>query len=67
MKLEIDLNDKEVYILKSAINRAIDSNLKFLCDEYVHDQKKDEVKCENVILCAILTKVNKQIQRKISF
>lgn len=66
MKIELDLNDNELSILKWAINRAIDSNLKFLCDEFVHEQKKDEVKRENGILCGILTKVNKQTQRRIT-
>lgn len=66
MKIELDLNDNELSILKGSISRAIDSNLKFLCDEFVHEQKKDEVKRENSILCGILTKVNKQTQRRIS-
>lgn len=66
MKIELDLNDNELSLLKGAINRAIDSNFKFICGEYVHEQKKDEVKRENCILCGILTKVNKQTQRRIS-
>lgn len=66
MKIELDLNENEIFILKGAINRAIDSNLKFLCDEFVHKLKKDEVKSENGILCAILTQLNKQIQRRIT-
>lgn len=66
MKIELDLNENEIFILKVAINRAIDSNLKFLCNEFVHEQKKNEVKRENGILCEILTKVNKQTQRRIS-
>lgn len=66
MKIELDLNDNELSILKGTINRVIDSNLNFLCNEFVHEQKKDEVKRENSILCGILTKVNKQTQRRIS-
>ena len=66
MKIELDLNDNELSILKSVIDRVIANNFKFLCDEFVHEQKKDEVKRENGILCEILTKVNKQTQRRIS-
>lgn len=66
MKIQLDLNENEIFILKGAINRAIDSNSKFLCDEFVHELKKDEVKSENGILCAILTQLNKQTQRRIT-
>jgi hypothetical protein len=66
MKIELDLNDNEIHILKVALDRAISSNFIFICSEFVHEQKKDEVKRENSILCGILTKVNKQTQRRIS-
>lgn len=34
--------------------------------KFVHELKKDEVKSENGILCAILTQLNKQTQRRIT-
>lgn len=42
MKIELDLNDNEIHILKVALDRAISSNFVFICSEFVHEQKKDE-------------------------
>lgn len=66
MKIELDLNDNSLSILKEAINIAIERNLNFLCDIYVHEQKKDEAKSKNKNLCAILTQLNKQTQKRIT-
>lgn len=66
MKIELDLKDDEIFILKSAINQVIVRNAEFICREFVHEQMKDKSKKENHILCAILTQLNKQTKRRIT-
>lgn len=66
MKIELDLKNDELFVLKGAINQVIDRNVEFICREFVHEQMKDKVKNENGVLCRILTELNKQTQRRIT-
>lgn len=65
MKIELKLNEYEILLLKSAINISIFKCDDILVDEFVHEEKKDEVKKDKVTLCNLLTKINEQTKKRI--
>lgn len=66
MKIELELNENEILRLKCAINLFIFKCDDTLADEYVNDEKKDEVKKDKIMLCNLLTKINEQTKRRIA-
>ncbi len=67
MKIELELNDDEIILLKCAINLSIFKCDDFLGDEFANEEKKDDVKKEKVMLCNLLTKINEQTKKRISW
>ena len=67
MKIELELNDDEIILLKCAINLSIYKCDGFLCDEFANEEKKDDVKKEKVMLCNLFTKINEQTKKRISW
>jgi len=66
MNIELNLNENDIFILKSAINQVITSKYEFISSEFVHEQMKDKAKNENEVLCKILTQLNHQARKGIT-
>lgn len=62
MKINLDLNEDEIFILKKAIDITLDKNFKYISNIYVNDQSIDITRKENKVLCKILTSINHQIR-----
>lgn len=60
MKIKLELNEEEIHYLKCAIDIAYFKCNDFLLNDYVSDEKKDEIKKDKNFYTCLLNKINEQ-------